>query len=241
VPGLDCWVLSQPFQQHDHGGDIYFLGLCGHGLTTRLFLADVSGHGDQVAQLARRVRELLARHMNTPDQSQLVKEINDGFHRLGEGGRFATAVVLSYLSPNDRLVAVNAGHPYPLWYSAADKRWRLLNNRVPQVDGQLMNLPLGVLPETGYWQFAVPLSKDDLLVLYTDAATEVTNPAGRQLGQRGLLEFAGDLDPARPEEINDRLVERVCEYGRSDCVDDDLTLITVRHTAADPPNVEEWK
>ena len=61
TPGLDLWVWSRPYQQAAGGGDVHYVSLCGGGLITRLILADVSGHGDSVAELATSLRDLMRR------------------------------------------------------------------------------------------------------------------------------------------------------------------------------------
>ena len=45
APGLDIYVHSQPFQNSEAGGDIYYLTSCASGRLSRFLLADVSGHG----------------------------------------------------------------------------------------------------------------------------------------------------------------------------------------------------
>src|SRR5690606_18001789 len=49
------------------------------------------------------------------------------------------------------------------------------------------NLPLGIAREIDYEQFYRRLDRHDLLLLYTDSATEARSPAGAELGEEGLL------------------------------------------------------
>ena len=48
TPGLDIWVLGKPYQGAAKGGDVHYVSLCGGGITTRVIVADVAGHGGTV-------------------------------------------------------------------------------------------------------------------------------------------------------------------------------------------------
>ena len=110
LAGLDAWVSSRP-HEGGAGGDIHYLSSCATGRINRLVLADVSGHGEQVAETARQLRDLMRRFVNQLDQNALVRSLNKGFAAITKTGRFATAVVITYWSPTHVLEICNAGHP----------------------------------------------------------------------------------------------------------------------------------
>jgi len=83
VPGIDAWVLSRPVDEQAGGGDVHYVGLCGHGVLSRFVIADVAGRGRVVSDPAAELRKLMRVHMNTPDQSQLVAGMNEEFRRAG--------------------------------------------------------------------------------------------------------------------------------------------------------------
>ena len=93
------------------------MSLCVGGIVTRIVLADVSGHGREVAETSKALRRLLRKFMNSKSQDRLVAAINREFTALEECSRFATAVVLTFLSHKQRLLVTNAGHPNPLFFS----------------------------------------------------------------------------------------------------------------------------
>ena len=70
--GLDVWIFSQPYLGEARGGDVHYLSLCVGGIVTRIVLADVSGHGNQVADTSLTLRKLLRRFMNAKKQDRLV-------------------------------------------------------------------------------------------------------------------------------------------------------------------------
>ena len=98
MPGLDAWVYSRPYKGDDAGGDIHYVSSCATGRITRILVADVSGHGQQVAKVAVSLRALMRRYVNYIDQMRVVQGLNVEFATLAQAGSFATAVVASYFA-----------------------------------------------------------------------------------------------------------------------------------------------
>ena len=240
VPGIDAHVFTEPYGGDGHGGDIHYLSMCAAGNISRFVLADVSGHGDAVSDLAAALRRLMRKHINTVDQSRFAESLNEEFGRLADKGRFATAVLATYYAPTDHLIVCNAGHPPPLLYRASGGAWSTL---VPESAGiecdarrvGVRNLPLGVVEPSGFSQFAVRLERGDAVVLYSDAPMEAKSPAGEQLGIGGLTGILGGLDPSDPRALSDGVIARVRAHRGGGEADDDQTLIVLHHNAADPP------
>jgi phosphoserine phosphatase RsbU/P len=235
VPGIDAWIYSRPVGDNGAGGDIHYVSTCGGGKIARFIVADVSGHGDAVGALAAQLRKLMRRYMDTLDQTRFLHALNRAFSALASDGKFATAVLATYFAPTDHLITCNAGHPAPLWYRAAERNWRLLEHTDECCVAAAMNLPLGIVEPTQYSQFAVPLARGDLVVIYTDALPEARSPAGDALGMNGLLDLVRGLDPHEPEHVLPRLVEAVACYRGGAPAEDDLTIAVLHHNAANPP------
>src|SRR6201986_2036753 len=64
MPGLDAWVTSRPHEGAEAGGDVHYVSLCGGGIITRMIVADVSGHGEAVAEFSDALRTLMGRKIN---------------------------------------------------------------------------------------------------------------------------------------------------------------------------------
>ena len=200
-PVLDVWIDSRPCAGA-RGGDLHYISLCGSGRVTRFIVADISGHGPDMDELARWLRKLARRHINLLDQTRFARALNRDFADKVGDGQFATVLLATYFAPTYHLIVCNAGHPRPLWYSQRAAGWQLLDQaaadagpsirteRARYMLSPVANLPLGVIEPTEYRQFAAKLEIGDLVIIYTDAMTEARNPAGEMLGERGLLELA---------------------------------------------------
>ena len=234
VPGIDVWVDTDPFQGDTRGGDVHYVSVCGAGRLSRFAVADVSGHGAVVDEMAERLRVLMRKHINTLDQTKFARALNREFARLQEAGRFATALLTSYYTPTDHLVVCNAGHPRTLWFHHDTGAWTLLD-QTSDSDGDAVNLPLGIIEPTDYVQFAVKLGRGDLILIYTDALVEASDPEGRMLGEQGLLDLVSGIDTNNPEAVSRRVAEAIAAHRSGAPADDDQTIIVLHHNAADPP------
>ena len=232
TPGLDAWVYSRPFEGAALGGDVHYVSLCGGGVITRIIVADVSGHGEAVAEVAVALRAILRRNINRKSQTRLVRELNRQFAALADSQRFATAVVATYLASKDRLSICNAGHPRPLWYRASERRWTFLRPGESNASG---NLPLGLDDETPYEQFAVELGLDNLVLFYTDALIEAADASGLPLGEAGLLGLASGLDASDPRSLGNALIRGVEAFRSGAVAEDDVTLLLLHHNAGPIP------
>lgn len=229
TPGLDVFVCSQPYLGQGTGGDVHYLSLCAGGVATRLILADVSGHGSAVAETSHALRGLMRRFMNHKSQTRLVRELNREFSQLTEAGRFATAVVATYLSNGNSIKICNAGHPRPLCYRRATQSWSFLGGDLENADG-IFNLPLGIYEQTAYQQFNLVLAEGDVLVFYTDAVTEAPGPDDTLLGEDGLLRLVHGINLDDTRRIGQTLLSRLFEFATRTPLEDDITLMVLRYS-----------
>jgi sigma-B regulation protein RsbU (phosphoserine phosphatase) len=242
TPGLDVWVSSRPYRGEARGGDVHYVSLCGGGVITRMIVADVSGHGEAVAEFSGSLRTLVRKNINRKNQTRLVARLNQQFTALAQLRRFATAVVATYLADRDHLSVCNAGHPRPFRYRAATGEWEVLTSKSgghasPRTSGGIANLPLGLDDETPYDQLEVVLGRGDLVVIYTDALSEASDPGGRMLGEPGLLELVRDLDAADPIGLGPAILDRVAAHRAGLAADDDVTLLVLHHNAGPIPRL----
>ena len=232
VDGISALVHSRTYAGDESGGDLYYVSTCGSGRVSRFALADVSGHGKPVSELAIWLRNQMRRNVHQLNVARLAVELNRELSAKDSEGRFATALLATYFAPRDHLVICNAGHPRPLWRQASSGAWKLLDHREPSRAGELLNLPLGVIVPTDYHQFAIRLEPDDLVLLYTDAFIEVEVSPGQRLGEAGFMELVASIEPDEPRAFAQAIIDAfLAAYGEPE---DDQTLLVLRHTATDP-------
>lgn len=229
LPGLSGWLHSEPTEQALQGGDVHYVSLCSKGALTRLALADVSGHGPSAGSVAALLRGLIHKHIDTWDQSELMRELNTSLSSSVTHSQYASAILFAYYQPTRELVFTNAGHPPALWYHAASKTWDWLESSTPLAH-VIEGLPLGIIDGTDYVQVAVRLEPDDLLILYTDGITEARNPGGQMLEREGLLTMVQGLPVGEPSQMAEQLTARMREFRGGTPPDDDHTFCILRQT-----------
>jgi serine phosphatase RsbU (regulator of sigma subunit) len=242
--GVDIWIDSRPYQSGS-GGDIHYLSMCGSGRVTRIALADVAGHGSEMNESALWLRRQMRRHINLLDQTRFARALNRELLRQ-DSGKFATALLATYFAPTQHLIVCNAGHPPPLWFSTAARRWLVLDEKTdPQTLRdtrtryrlrRVSNLPLGVIDRTAYNQFAVKLSVGDVVLLYTDAFPE-SRRGGQELGQENLLDFVAQVQPSSSRAVGEAVIEKLNAWRGDTPPGDDQTLIVLRHNGSAPPRM----
>ncbi len=230
LPGLDAWIYSEPWQQDEAGGDVHYLSSCASGQVVRMLVADVSGHGKAVADMAVHLRSLMRRYVNNHYQAGFVKSLNSEFTAASTNGIFATAVAMTFDSPTNRLLMCNAGHPAPLWYQAESQTWTFLE---PENVGS-RNMPWGIEESIEYEQFAVKLHVGDIVLSYTDSLIEARDSCGELIGSAGLLKLVKSLGTPVAETLAHQLIAALDNCGEQAVKRDDVTCLIFRPNGTRP-------
>ncbi|HEV2295987.1 MAG TPA: PP2C family protein-serine/threonine phosphatase [Tepidisphaeraceae bacterium] len=235
MAGLDAWVYCKPYRNAAGGGDVYYVSSCATGRISRLLVADVSGHGADVAQTAVQLRSLMRRHVNQIDQARFIGTMNGQFAALAQNGCFATAIATTFFAPANHLSLCNAGHPPPLLYRAAERKWSFLQQDRSARESSATNFPLGIVDLSDYAQFDVRLDIGDLVLCYTDSLVECGDGHGGLLGQQGLLEVVTRLDlSSPPASFIASLLRAIEARARAELTGDDVTVLLFRPNGLAP-------
>src|SRR5687768_1190299 len=212
----------------DAGGDVHYLSLCPSCIVSRIALADVSGHGEAVAELGAKLRELMHRYLRELAQVPLMRDLNQAVREELDDVHYATMVAVGWHSRRGLMVMTNAGHPPPLWYRASRQEWSWLEPLRASERGRVSGVPLGLLPDVTYDRLVVRPQAGDVVLLYSDGVSEVTNPAGTELGRDGLIELVRALDFRAPEALGTGLASALGAFRGDGEPQDDQTIIIMR-------------
>ncbi len=232
--GLKIWAFSKPYAQANFGGDVYYLSSCASGRITRMLLADVSGHGELVASVARSLRDLMRRNINVIKQTRFVSAMNREFSQVNKGKNFATALVTTFYAPTRTLAVCNAGHPPPMIFRQQTGTWsELVADSGNGESGSITTIedtPLGVADEATYGQTKVVLEPGDMVLSFSDSVTESESEDGRQIGATGVLELVSRLNSVEPAEIISMLVSQISAMKDDNLKQDDTTILLLQAT-----------
>ena len=138
------------------------------------------------------------------------------------GGTFMSLFVAFCDPATGRVEWSNAGHPPPLLRRARDGSIESL-----EPTGRV----LGVLPDPSHSTGPeLVLESGDVLLLYTDGATEARDPGGAMFSEERLRAFLARDRSKEPAALLEALRETLCEWTGTEQMDDDLTLVAARRT-----------
>jgi phosphoserine phosphatase RsbU/P len=228
LAGLDADVIAVP-SGAAAGGDLAAVFSCSDNVA-RVVLADCVGHGYVAANVARHVHHLLHKFQDMRDTSSLLAALNDEFTLTAEGAagplRLTTVVTGTFDGMTGEFSFAYAAHPRMMLWRASERRFH-------QIGDGLENLPLGYITGEQYSEQSVRLEPGDMVLAFSDGATEVQSPDGIQLSPKGFLEFATTTlsqfdNPAPLPEFSKALLNGIHRYRGDTKLDDDITLLTLR-------------
>src|SRR5437667_4548742 len=174
LEGFD--ISAYNFPTEEVSGD-YYDWVRIHDDQIGIVIADVAGKGVPAALLMAFLRASLraASHIGYAPQISMSK-VNYLLWESIERNQFVTAFYGILDATNGTLAYANAGHNPPLLVDADG------NARFIEQGG----LPLGMFRDTRYYEHYLTLEPGQLLVLYTDGATEAFNAQNEEFGPERL-------------------------------------------------------
>jgi phosphoserine phosphatase RsbU/P len=208
------------------GGDIYYVSVCDTDRLTRVAIADVVGHGQEVSEISEWVYDALALRMNNPAGNDLLADLN---HKISERewDAITTAAVLSIYREDSNLYVAYAGHPPLLIRRRSESAWHVAGSELLADLPDLPNLPLGVDAGTEFVQDHFPVGSGDRLVVYTDGLTEAPNRQGELFGQERLLQTLQDAGDCDLSSLKRQVLEAVRRHSGGPTSHDDVTLLAI--------------
>ena len=216
LPGYD--ISAYNFPTEEVSGD-YYDWVKIYDDEIGIVIADVSGKGVPAAILMAFLRASLraATHIGYATNISMAK-VNYLLWESIERNQYVTAFHGILDASNRTLSYSNAGHNPPLLINAnGESKFITFGEQ-----------PLGLFPQTRYHEYHMSLEPGDVLMLYTDGATEANSPTGEEFGRERLVQSVKEnLDkPAR--EMIASLQMAVLEWTANAGANDDVTFFIIK-------------
>jgi phosphoserine phosphatase RsbU/P len=202
------------------GGDYYDFVIRPDGQVA-VMVGDVCGKGMPAALLMMSLQarvQVLAEDAASP--AGLVERLNRILTAATLNSRFISFFFSLVRPETGEVTYCNAGHNPPLLVrSGGQVEW--LEGGGPV---------LGILPETVYEEHRCWLQPGEVVVLFSDGATEATDSTGEEFGERRLAALAQQLRHESAETVLEGLRKAVQEWIGGAAAADDVTLVILRKT-----------
>lgn len=213
-------ITASNISSYQVGGDYYDIL---EAPENRLLFAigDVTGKGMPAALLMANLQAML--HVLLPvdiSLSAATGQINDIIYQNTPSDKFITFFWGIFNPKNHQFQFVNAGHNPPILL-------RSDNNKVEELsEGGLI---LGAMSTmTPYQEQTITLSKQDVLVFYTDGVTEAKNEDGtEEYGEERLFKCIKKHRELSSQEIQNAIIKDVKSFSK-DIQHDDVTIIVIK-------------
>jgi sigma-B regulation protein RsbU (phosphoserine phosphatase) len=234
-------ALCQP--AHMVSGDYYDYAAAGPGRIA-LAIGDVAGKGISaalvmaalqsslraqlqgslealsIAEAAASGGERQTKTASAVSTSRILARINRQLHDATSPEKYATFFLGIYDEASSALTYTNAGHLPPI----------LIRGGVTQ-ELEINGTIVGAFPSVQYTESRVPLEPGDLLVCFTDGASEPENPFGEMFGEERLAQVIAAHADLPEDRIIAMVLEKVQEWTGSQELPDDFTLLLARRIA----------
>jgi serine phosphatase RsbU (regulator of sigma subunit) len=202
------------------GGDYYDFVIRPDGQVA-VMVGDVCGKGMPAALLMMSLQarvQVLAEDAASP--ASLVERLNRILTAATLNSRFISFFFSLVRPETGEVTYCNAGHNPPLLVrSGGQVEW--LEGGGPV---------LGILPETVYEEHRCWLQPGEVVVLFSDGATEATDSMGEEFGERRLAALAQQLRHESAETVLEGLRKAVQEWIGGAAAADDVTLVILQKT-----------
>ena len=182
-------------------------------------IGDVSGKGVPAALFMAVTRTLIkSTAKNNPSPASILSHVNDELSEDNETCMFVTAFLAVLNVRSGEFLYTNAGHNPPYVKRAGGSTERLATRH---------GTVLGALGGQVYKEDRLRLSKEDLVLMYTDGVTEAMNLQHELFSEHKLAELMASRPLASVEEAVNLVVEEVKSFEAGTAQADDVTVLAV--------------
>ena len=189
-------------------------------------IADVSGKGVPASLIMAICRSALrSEAARNPSPANVLQKVNRQLYPdIKEDMFISMAYLILDQGPNGVTLA-RAGHDAPLLYKRQSQSVTPIKPR-----GMVVGIDSGNVFDRITGDFAVPLERDDCLVLYTDGVTEALDTEGNEFGLERTIQSVRASATDGAQAIIRQVIDDVRNFTGSHPQSDDITLIAIRKT-----------
>ena len=229
------WELSISYNALDSNvsGDLYDYYFT-EGILDGLGIFDVSGHGIPAGLMTILAKSIISQHFITGKTqeeplSNVLEDINRSYIKEKVNvENYITGLLFRFSEFNSKDVCsvefANAGHPYPLLYSAAEDTVIELKSEEEKQYGILGVEGL----EVSFPPINFRAAKDDVIVCYTDGLTDCTNLNGEDFTKERIIKIIQQYHNESAIMIMNRIMDKLTDFLGSAKFSDDVTVIVLK-------------
>jgi sigma-B regulation protein RsbU (phosphoserine phosphatase) len=189
-------------------------------------IADVSGKGVPASLIMAICRSVLrAEAARNPSPADVLRKVNRQLYPDIKEDMFISMAYLILDHQRDGVTLARAGHDAPLLYKGHSQTVTPVKS-----PGMVVGIDSGNVFDRITVDFAVPLERDDCLILYTDGVTEALNNDGDEFGLDRMIQSVRASATDGAQTVVKRVIEEVRNFTGSSPQHDDITLIAIRKT-----------
>jgi sigma-B regulation protein RsbU (phosphoserine phosphatase) len=189
-------------------------------------IADVSGKGVPASLIMAICRSVLrSEAARNPSPADVLRKVNRQLYPDIKEDMFISMAYLILDHQRHGITLARAGHDAPLLYKQQSQTVTPVKS-----PGMVVGIDSGSVFDRLTTDFAVPLERDDCLVLYTDGVTEALNSEEDEFGLDRMIQSVRASANDGAQTIVKRIIEDVRNFTGSVPQNDDITLIAIRKT-----------
>jgi len=189
-------------------------------------IADVSGKGVPASLIMAICRSVLrSQAAQNPSPANVLQKVNRQLYPDIKEDMFISMAYLILDHAHNGVILSRAGHDAPLLYKSSSQTITPL-----KPPGMVLGIDSGNVFDRLTSDVAVPLERDDCLVLYTDGVTEAIDMEGDEFGVERMIQSVRASAMNGAPAIVTRLIDDLRNFVGSQPQNDDITLIAIRKT-----------
>jgi sigma-B regulation protein RsbU (phosphoserine phosphatase) len=189
-------------------------------------IADVSGKGVPASLIMAICRSVLrSEAARNPSPANVLQKVNRQLYPDIKEDMFISMAYLILDHGHNGVTLARAGHDAPLLYKRQSQSVTPI-----KPPGMVVGIDSGNVFDRITGDFAVPLERDDCLVLYTDGVTEALDTEGNEFGLERTIQSVRASATDGAQAIIRQVIDDVRNFTGSHPQSDDITLIAIRKT-----------